>query len=42
MTIAITRRICIKPPIVYDVTIPRSQSIIRIIANVVNIIVWGL
>lgn len=35
--IAITRRIWMNPPIVYELTIPRSQRTIKITAIVVNI-----
>lgn len=35
---AITSRICIKPPMVYDVTKPNSQSTIKIIEIVQSII----
>lgn len=34
--IAITNRMCINPPIVYEVTIPRSHKIISIVAMVPN------
>ena len=36
--IAIIIRICIKPPIVYELTIPKSHNIIRIIASISNIL----